>query len=222
MPPARTARPHRASAAHLAATSDSPSASVTKLLVGLSSQLALVAAALYYFGWAKAQAFYQYFGLDTSFSGFSTTDYVLRSVPLIFTPLVPILLLAFGATFVHILVVTPLLSSTARARTIASWVVRAVQPACAVVLVAVVLSLAWQWSTAADLGITVPLAMALAAAGYAYCAHLDAAHRLSPRRATAGRGAVVVQRTALVGLFAAAVIWAVGLYAVQVGQQSAG
>jgi len=32
MPPARTARPHRASAAHLAATSDSPSASVTKLL----------------------------------------------------------------------------------------------------------------------------------------------------------------------------------------------
>lgn len=227
-PRVRTRRtaPRSATTARAASTpsaaSDGPTSPLAKLLVGLSSQVALIGAALYYFGWAKAQAWFEYFGLDTSFTGFSPTDYLLRSVPLVFTPLVPVLLLTFGATFAHTLVITPMLSSTARARAVACWVVRAVQPACVVMLVAVVASLAWQWATAADLGVALPLAMAGATGGYVYCAHLDATHHLSPRRGAPGRGALVVQRAALVGLFTAAVFWAVGLYAAHVGQEVAG
>ena len=192
---------------------------LTKLLVGLSSQMAVFAAALYYFGWARAQATFQYFGLDTSLGDFSTTDYILRSVSLIFTPLVPVLLLTLGATFVHTLLITPLLASRPNARAIAGWLVRALRPACLVVLVAVVVSLALQWSGAADLGVVLPLTMAGAAAGYAYCEHLDKAHQLSERTAHGqdNQRSAVVRCGALLGLFTAGMFWAVGLYAAHVG-----
>lgn len=48
---------------------------------------ALITALLFYFGWAKAQAFSQYFGLDVSLFGLSTQDYLLQSIRSVFIPL---------------------------------------------------------------------------------------------------------------------------------------
>ncbi|MGI8776550.1 MAG: hypothetical protein ACR2LJ_04005 [Acidimicrobiales bacterium] len=48
---------------------------------------ALITALLYYFGWAKTEAFAQYFGLDVSLFGLSTQDYVLQSIHSVFLPL---------------------------------------------------------------------------------------------------------------------------------------
>lgn len=48
---------------------------------------ALITALLFYFGWAKAQAFSQYFGLDVSLFGLSTQDYLLQSIRSVFIPI---------------------------------------------------------------------------------------------------------------------------------------
>lgn len=197
---------------------------LTTLLAGLSSQLAFVAAGLYYFGWAKSQATLQYFGLDTSFTDYSTTDYVLRSIALIFQVLVPAVLVLLLATFAHSLVVTPLLASSGRARDVAACVMRAVRPACLVLLVGVVSCLALQWSHGADLGVALPLTMTLAIAAFAYCDHVDLSHALSPTTAAhaAPRGsALLVRRATMAGLFVAGVFWCVGLYAADIGQSAA-
>jgi hypothetical protein len=48
---------------------------------------ALAAALLFYFGWVRAQAQAQALGYDVSVVGLTNTDYVLRSVPALFLPL---------------------------------------------------------------------------------------------------------------------------------------
>ena len=47
----------------------------------------LLTALLYYFGWASSRTAWMYFGVDQSVIGFSTSDYILRSVRLLFWPL---------------------------------------------------------------------------------------------------------------------------------------
>lgn len=51
-----------------------------KLASAVISQVAIVTALLYYFGWARTKAAFEYFGLDTSVVGLSAEDYLLRSV----------------------------------------------------------------------------------------------------------------------------------------------
>jgi hypothetical protein len=72
------------------ARGDNPSdgAKAAGTVAGLAfGQLGAITALAYYFGWARAQAFLRYFGLDTSTVDFSTTDYVLRSVSAAYWPL---------------------------------------------------------------------------------------------------------------------------------------
>jgi hypothetical protein len=57
----------------------------------------VVAGLAFYFGWRREQAFAGYFGIDQSMLGFSTSDYVLRSVDALFVPFVVVLLVLFGA-----------------------------------------------------------------------------------------------------------------------------
>ena len=53
----------------------------------IGAQTALLTALLFYFGWIRSKATYDYFGVDTSLLEFSTSDFVLRSVNSIFQPL---------------------------------------------------------------------------------------------------------------------------------------
>lgn len=61
-------------------SSDPVSTAFTSFFGALASQVVIITAVLYYFGWLEIQAYFNYFGLDTSLLAFNTTDYVLRSV----------------------------------------------------------------------------------------------------------------------------------------------
>jgi hypothetical protein len=57
----------------------------------------VLSALLYYFGWARANAIYGYFGIDQSLLGFSTADYLMRSIVAAFEPLRWSLILSLAA-----------------------------------------------------------------------------------------------------------------------------
>lgn len=65
---------------------------------------ALITALLFYFGWAKAQAFSQFFGLDVSLFGLSTQDYLLQSIRSVFIPLGEMLIAGLLLLWTHRLV----------------------------------------------------------------------------------------------------------------------
>lgn len=67
----------------------------------MAAQTTAVIGVLYYFGWARTNAIYSYFGVSPSIIGFSTTDYALRSVSVIVRPAVIAGLLALGLTAIH-------------------------------------------------------------------------------------------------------------------------
>jgi hypothetical protein len=68
----------------------------------------------YYFGWERTQALYGYFGLDASLLGFSTQDFVLRSIEAIYGPLTALALAVILAEFLHLVVVPRLMPQSSR------------------------------------------------------------------------------------------------------------
>lgn len=88
-------------------TSSSPFGSegrrVFSVLAAVVAHATLITALAYYFGYRRERAFAGYFGVDVSALGFSTSDYVLRSVDAFFVPVSVVLLVAFGAAFAHAL-----------------------------------------------------------------------------------------------------------------------
>jgi hypothetical protein len=80
-------------------------ASVRTLLQVFWSEVApttLLTALLYYFGWARTSAQAQYLGLDDSVLGYSTQEYLLRSISAMFLPLGAMLLLALAWASGHV------------------------------------------------------------------------------------------------------------------------
>jgi hypothetical protein len=67
------------------------------LIGAIVAPTTLVTALAFYFGWRREQAFAGYFGVDPSTLGYSTTDYVLRSVDALFVPFLVVLLVLFAA-----------------------------------------------------------------------------------------------------------------------------
>jgi hypothetical protein len=74
------------------------------LIAAVVAPVTLITALAYYFGYRREEAFAGYFGIDPSTLGFTTSDYVLRSVDALFVPVTVLLLVAFGAVFLHALV----------------------------------------------------------------------------------------------------------------------
>jgi hypothetical protein len=82
---------------------------VLTIIGTITSQVVLITALLYYFGWIYTHSFFEYFGVDTSLLGYGTADYVLRSSNVAFDPFI---YLAFGvlALFgLHRIVMVPAL-----------------------------------------------------------------------------------------------------------------
>jgi hypothetical protein len=76
---------------------------VAGAIVAVIAPVTLITALAYYFGYRRESAFAGYFGIDPSTLGFTTNDYVLRSVDALFVPITVVLLVAFGAVFLHAL-----------------------------------------------------------------------------------------------------------------------
>lgn len=64
----------------MSARDPSTAGSAWSLITVVASQAVVVTGVLYYFGWAYARAFYAHFAVDLRLLGFSTQDYVLRSL----------------------------------------------------------------------------------------------------------------------------------------------
>jgi hypothetical protein len=79
------------------------SSRVIGVVAAVVAPTTLITALAYYFGYRRERAFAGFFGIDVSALNFTTTDYVLRSVDALFVPAVVVLLVAFGALFVHAL-----------------------------------------------------------------------------------------------------------------------
>jgi hypothetical protein len=65
---------------------------LTRILGQFVAPTTLVTALLFYFGWAHVYFFFDYFGIDSSVLGASTSDYVMRRVDALFIPVI-----TFGA-----------------------------------------------------------------------------------------------------------------------------
>ena len=60
---------------------------LAKILGGIVAPTTLLTALLYYFGWSHAYWFCNYFGVNSTALGFTTTDYLMRSVDALFVPM---------------------------------------------------------------------------------------------------------------------------------------
>jgi hypothetical protein len=74
---------------------------VLELVALVIAPTTLITALAFYFGWTFTNERASYFGIDPSALGFSTTDYLLRSVDVLYVPLGAVILAALGAVTIH-------------------------------------------------------------------------------------------------------------------------
>ena len=89
----------------------------------IAAPVTVATALLYFFGWVRAQSLYAYFGVNVSLLGFTTADYLLRSIQSMFVPLAVGALVAVVALWAH-----PRIKDTLRRRgglavTAAPWLI---------------------------------------------------------------------------------------------------
>lgn len=186
---------------------DDAEASLLRSLRGVGSIVApttLLTALLFYFGWVYTDAQSRYLGIDVSLLGFSTRDYLLRSLDPAFLPLLGLLVAALGFHWAH--------------GAILRWVDRGLPAvflmasvgAGAVLLAGSVLS-ALVRSDGGNNTIT-PLGVMLGIVVLSYSAWVGAARRRRAHDAEPAAGSPV-RRVILLLLLAVTLFWEVSLYA---------
>lgn len=88
---------------------DTDSSSVLTIIGTIASQVVLITALFYYFGWVYAHSFFGYFGIEPSLVGYSTADYALRSINVAFRPFIYLTFAALVLFGFHRLVMAPAL-----------------------------------------------------------------------------------------------------------------
>lgn len=94
--------------------------SVLTIIGAITSQLAVITALLYYFGWVRTYYSLSYFGVDLSLAGYGTVDYVLRSIAVAFPPFIRAAFTALVLLGFHRLLVAPTLEDAESECTTAS------------------------------------------------------------------------------------------------------
>lgn len=183
------------------------------------SQTAVLTAVLFYFGWARTTATFDYFGVDVSLLGFSTSDYLLRSVNSAFRPLLLAGVVAIVATGVHQWLAAASERGGGRSR---RWMRQApvVALALGVVLVAIALSGIAFTDFGLELGLWLPLSLGAGVALLAFGEHGWPRFRGGTAHA-ATHPARQLRVFVFIGLALMALFWTVSLYAGQLGGQRA-
>ncbi|MEU4524585.1 hypothetical protein AB0F52_38420 [Amycolatopsis sp. NPDC024027] len=187
----------------------------------LLSQTVLLSAVLYYFGWVRTQAAWEYFGIDTSLLGFSTPDYALRSIDSTFLPLIGAGILVVFSVLLHRSVLLPAAVSsrtTARRRLADRMIVVGYVTGFAVfavIGVGLLVPAALGWAP------TIVLSLALLAAT-GLIAYPDHLRRRQKRTSGPPPENSAVRQSALVALAVIGALWTVSSYAYATGEQSAG
>lgn len=177
----------------------------------IGAQTALLTAMFFYFGWARTNATYRFFGLDVSLLKYSTSDYLLRSANAAYKPLLMIGLVAVTAALV-----ANLLGFVRRQG--AMGAIRVTQRAAIVVgVVAMVAGLIALIAGAGQLAGALPLVVGATILRWAVA--IEDAPLTEPRRAGTAAGLNI--RNALTGLVVITGFWALASYADRVGQAQA-
>lgn len=82
-------------------TVESPLRSALSVVTTLGPPLTIATALMFYFGWERSQTQARDMGLDVSLFGYSTQDYVLRSISTLYVPLLVAVTLALGWLATH-------------------------------------------------------------------------------------------------------------------------
>ena len=85
-------------------------------LGALGAVLTLVTAVLFYFGWRRSDVQATAMGIDVSLFGFSSQDYVLRSISSLYVPLLVSLSLGLAWLWLHLRVARLVRSESPRIR----------------------------------------------------------------------------------------------------------
>lgn len=198
---------------------DSPSAlSIAGTIV---SQTALITALLYYFGWVRAQSTLAYFGLDTSLVGYSTADYLLRSINVAFTSFIRVALAALVLLGLHRLLVQRALERPAGSweQRAGRWIIAMARMIAATLVTAVIIRMLVPDQIGWPSGLALPLLLVMSVGLLGYVTHVRTTYpdalAVTPPSHPRARALVLVA----LGLLGA--LWAVGLYADQVGTRIA-
>jgi uncharacterized membrane protein YecN with MAPEG domain len=182
------------------------------VLTTLGPPLTVITALLIYFGWDRSQQQARYMGLDVSLFGYSTQDYVLRSVSTLYLPLLALAALALGWLAVHRRIRRRLARGSQPPLRLAGRLCWGGGLLSAAVLVAVATV------HGGDAPLLLPLALALAAALTAYGSWLaEAAADPAPQPVShRALRSLLVGAVVTLGLF-----WQLSVYAGVVGRGSA-
>lgn len=198
---------------------------VLAVLGTITSQTLLITALLYYFGWVRTQATLDHFGVSTGLIGYSTPDYVLRSVNVAFPPAIRVAFAALILMTLHRLVVEPALQRPGRER-VARRLMTAGYAVAVAAAAVVVIGVLVPAQVGLPLGLALPLLLIGSVSLLGYLAHLRSAYpaalAAAPQPPTERgppqpRGRSLVLLT--LGLLGA--LWAVSLYGDQVGRRVA-
>lgn len=82
-----------------------------RLIATVGSPIAIATGLLFYFGWVRASVQARQLGYDTAILDWTIQDYVLRSVNVLFIPLMALLIVALVLTWLHQRLVVPIVES---------------------------------------------------------------------------------------------------------------
>lgn len=191
----------------------------------ITSHTAAIGAVLFYFGWLRTHAIFDYFGIDPTLISYSPIDYMLRSVNVAFPPLIGgacAALILFG---VHHFAISPMLDrmKRSRARNVIRWIVLAAQALAAALIAVGITGVLFPDQIGIPLGIVLPLLLIAATIMLGYTAYLQSHYpgllgriRMGPQNVS-----FRLHRTVLLTLGLLASLWTVGLYANHLGTQIA-
>jgi hypothetical protein len=187
------------------------------------SQIAVLTALLYYFGWARTAAIYDYFSINTNITGYSTSDYVLRSAQPVFAPALFVALLMLALAIIHHHLVIPVMDSWRNGRRLTIQVVRVFRWTSLPVLLLVAICVLLQLQVGANLGVILPCLLVAGAVIHLYSDSLISRFRLGRLSRDGARQAAAspVRRAALYALALVGMFWAFGVYARDSGTEAA-
>ncbi len=83
---------------------------VLTIIGAITSQVVLITAFFYYFGWVYNRRYFAYFGIHNSLFEYGTADYVLRSIDVTFRPFIYLVFATLVSFAFHRLIMVPALS----------------------------------------------------------------------------------------------------------------
>jgi hypothetical protein len=183
---------------------------VMKVLTTLGPPVTIGTALLFYFGWARTSAQAHQLGVDDGVFGYSTEEYVLRSIDSLFLPIVATAVMGIVAVLLHRRLIAGVATGRRWRQFLANLVVIAARPACVLLPIAGwAAELAWPRLS----GLILPLGLVFGLLLTSYSVTLR--RELHPDKASPRSTPIRVMMTILI---IAALFWWVSQFAAVVGR----